>query len=268
MTCIHPTAIVEPGARLGARVAVGAFCSIGPEVELGDDVSVAAHVVIAGRTRIGARSRIHPFASLGQPPQHLGHKGEPTALSIGSDTIIREHATMNTGTVEGGGETRIGNDCFFMAGIHVANDCRIGDRVIMANQATLGGHVTIADDVVVGGLSAVHQYVRIGRLAMIGGMSGVVMDVIPFALAAGARARLAGLKVVGLKRRGLAEPDIAALRTAYRLVFEGEGRLGERLDAAMATAGASTPVAELVTFIRNLSGRRLLYPRRHHGAVA
>jgi len=268
MAHIHPTAIVEPGARLGAGVSVGAYSTIGPEVELGDGVAVAGHVAIAGRTRIGARSRIHPFASLGQPPQHLSHKSEATTLSIGRDTIIREHATMNTGTVEGGGETRVGDQCFFMAGIHVAHDCRIGDRVIMANQATLGGHVTIADDVVVGGLSAVHQYVRIGRLAMIGGMSGVAMDVIPFTLATGSRARLAGLNVVGLKRRGMTEPDMAALRTAYRLVFDGEGRLGERLDAALAAGGDNAAVAELVGFIRNLSERRMLYPRRRQGAVA
>ena len=268
MAHVHPTAIVEPGARLGAGVSVGAFSTIGSEVELGDGVTVAGHVVIAGRTRIGARCRIHPFASLGQPPQHLGHRGEATALSIGSDTTIREHATLNTGTVEGGGETRVGNHCFLMAGVHVAHDCRIGDRVIMANHATLGGHVTIADDVVVGGLSAIHQFVRIGRLAMIGGLSGIVMDVIPFGLATGSRARLAGLNVVGLKRRGMAEPDIAALHTAYRLVFDGEGRLGERLDAATAAAGDNASVAELVGFIRNLSERRLLYPRRRQGTVA
>jgi UDP-N-acetylglucosamine acyltransferase len=265
MAAVHPTAVVEHGAKLGAGVSVGAFCTIGPEVELGDGVTVAAHVAIAGRTRIGARSRIHPFASLGQPPQHLGHKGEATVLSIGTDNIIREYATMNTGTAEGDGEARVGSHCFFMVGIHVAHDCRIGDRVIMANNATLGGHVTIADDVVIGGLSAVHQFVRIGRQAMIGGMSGIGMDVIPFALATGPRARLAGLNVVGLKRRGMPAADIAALRTAYRLVFDGDGRLGERLDEVMAAAGDSAPVVELVEFIRTLSGRRLLYPRRRHG---
>jgi UDP-N-acetylglucosamine acyltransferase len=268
MALIHPTAIVEHGAKLGAGVSVGAFSTVGPEVELGDSVTVAAHVAIAGRTRIGARTRIHPFASLGQPPQHLGHKGEATALSIGTDNIIREHATMNTGTVEGGGETRIGNHCFFMVGIHVAHDCQIGNRVIMANNATLGGHVTIADDVVVGGLSAIHQFVRIGRQAMVGGMSGIGQDVIPFALAVGSRARLVGLNVVGLKRRSMAASDIAALHTAYRLVFEADGAMADRLATVTANCGDSVPAMEVVTFIQTLSGRRLLYPRRRrHGAA-
>ena len=265
MAFVHPTAIVESGAVLGADVSVGAFSVIGPQVELGDGVVVSAHVMIAGRTRIGARTRIHPFAVLGDPPQHLGHRGEPTGLTIGSDNIIREHVTINLGTVHGGGETRIGSHGFFMVGIHVAHDCRIGDRVIMANNATLGGHVFIDDDVVIGGLSAVHQFVRIGRQAMVGGMSGVGQDVVPFALAVGSRARLSGLNVVGLKRRGMAEHDLAALRTTYRIVFDGDGRLDERLDAAMASAGGSMPAVEVVTFIRSRSRRGLLYPRRRVG---
>ena len=267
MPLVHPTALVEPGARLGSEVSVGAFCAIGPEVELGDQVAVAAHVVIAGRTRIGARTRIHPFAALGQPPQHLGHRGEPTVLSIGTDNVIREHVTMNTGTVEGGGETRIGNRCFFMVGIHVAHDCRIGDRVIMANNATLGGHVSIGDDVVIGGLSAVHQFVRIGRQAMSGGMSGVGQDVVPFALAVGSRARLTGLNLVGLRRRGMPAADIALLRTAYRLLFDGDGHLADRLERVVEACGHSAPVRELVGFARADSPRHLLHPRRRHGGA-
>ena len=267
MDVVHPTAIVASGARLGADVSVGAFSTVGPEVELGDGVVVLEHVAITGRTRIGARTRIHPFAALGQPPQHLGHKGEPTALAIGSDNIIREHVTMNTGTTHGGGETRIGSHGFFMVGIHVAHDCRIGDRVIMANNATLGGHVTIGDDAVIGGLSAVHQFVRVGRHAMVGGMSGIGQDVIPFALALGARARLSGLNVVGLRRRGMPEPDIALLRTAYRQVFEGDGGLDQRLDAVMRVASGNESVAELVAFIRSRSRRGLLYPRRRTGGA-
>jgi UDP-N-acetylglucosamine acyltransferase len=267
MTLVHPTAIVASGASLGADVSVGAYSIIGPEVELGDGVLVMEHVAITGRTRVGARTRIHPFAALGQPPQHLGHKGEPTALTIGSDNLIREHVTMNTGTAHGGGETRIGCHGFFMVGIHVAHDCQIGDRVIMANNATLGGHVSIGDDAVIGGLSAVHQFVRVGRQAMVGGMSGIGQDVIPFALALGARARLAGLNVVGLRRRGMPESDIAMLRTAYRHAFEGEGGLDDRLDGMLQAAGGNEPVAELVAFIRARSRRGLLYPRRRTGGA-
>ena len=266
MAAVHPTSIVERGAELGEDVSIGAYCTIGPDVELGDGVAVAAHVAIAGRTRIGARTRIHPFASLGQPPQHFGYKGEATLLSIGTDNIIREHVTMNTGTAAGGGETRIGNHGFFMVGIHVAHDCRIGDRVIMANNATLGGHVTIGDDVVIGGLSAVHQFVRIGRQAMIGGMSGIVQDVVPFALAVGSRARLVGLNVVGLRRRGMAADDIRRLRTAYGQLFDGPGCLSQRIDAVAAGAADSGPVMELLEFIRGPSKRGLLHPRRRDGA--
>ena len=214
MTRIHPTAIVEAGATLGDDVSVGPFSVIGPEVELGAGAVVEAHVVIGGRTRIGPRTHIFPFASIGLKPQDLKYKGETSELVIGADNQIREHVTMNPGTEGGGLVTRVGNNCLFMVGAHVAHDCQVGNNVIMANNATLAGHVMVGDNAIIGGLSAVHQFVRIGRHAMVGGMSGVEQDVIPFGSVMGDRAHLQGLNLVGLKRHGFEREDIHTLRNA------------------------------------------------------
>ena len=214
MPQIHPTAIVAPAARVADDVVIGPYCVIGDDVELGAGVRLAAHVVVDGRTAIGDGTRIFPFASIGLEPQDLKYQGEASSLVIGRDNTIREYVTINPGTAGGGMVTRIGDDCLFMIGAHVAHDCQIGDHVIMANNATLAGHVVIEDYALLGGLCAVHQFVRIGRHAMIGGMSGVERDVIPYGQVMGNRARLTGLNIIGMQRRGFSRDEIQGLRRA------------------------------------------------------
>ncbi len=247
MGAVHATAIVDPQARLGAGVEIGPYCIVGADVELGDGVILHSHVVVAGRTKVGARTQIFPFASIGHRPQDLKYAGEPSELIIGSDCMLREHVTMNPGT-EGGGMIT-----------------RVGDRVIMANNATLGGHVVIEDDVILGGLSAVHQFVRIGRHAMIGGMTGVEHDVIPYGLATGERARLQGLNVVGMKRHGLGRADIQSLSEAYARLFGAEDTLAERVERLAAELGESAGVADIVAFVRAKSSRALCRPKKENG---
>ncbi len=266
MADLHPTAIIEAGAQLGERVRVGPYCMVGANVRLGDDVELVSHVVVAGHTTIGEKTRVFPFASLGHPPQDLKYKGEPTRLEIGAENVIREHVTMNPGTAGGGGLTQVGSHGLFMVGIHVAHDCRVGDHVIMANSATLGGHVHVGDYAFLGGLSAVHQFVRIGPHAMIGGMSGVEADVIPFGLVMGDRARLSGLNMVGLKRRGFSRKEIHDLRRAYRLLFAQEGTMAERLEDVASLYPASVPVKALIDFIRTDSSRSICLPKQEHAA--
>lgn len=262
MSQIHPTAIVSPGAQLGQDVEIGAFCTVGPKVQLGDGVRLVSHVVIEGATQIGAGSTIYPFAVLGGAPQHLAHKGEDTRLVIGERNIIREHVTMHTGTMGGGGVTKVGSDSLYMVGAHVAHDCIVGDRVTFANNATLGGHVVIGDFVFMGGLCAVHQFTRIGRYSFVGGGGVVTKDVIPYGSVWGNHAHLEGLNLVGLKRRGFSREAINALRAAYRLLFADEGTFQERLDD-VAEAHADTPeVMEIVEFIRSEANRPLCLPER------
>lgn len=263
---IHPTAVVDPAARLGAGVTVGPFCLVGPNVELGDGVRLVSHVVVEGRTRIGAGTVIYPFASIGHPPQDLKYRGEPSELIIGCNNTIREHVTMNPGTEGGGMVTRVGDNCLFMMSSHVAHDCVVGNGVILANNATLAGHVTVGDYVVMGGLSAAHQFVRIGPHAMIGGMSGVENDVIPFGLVMGDRARLAGLNLVGLERRGFGRDDIRGLRAAYRMLFASEGTFADRLEEVDRQFGAQILVADILGFIRTKNSRPLCQPRVENGA--
>jgi UDP-N-acetylglucosamine acyltransferase len=262
MTQIHPTAIVSPGAQLGQDVEIGAFCTVGPQVQLGDGVRLVSHVVVEGATQIGGGTTIHPFAVLGGAPQHLAHKGEDTRLVIGERNIIREHVTMHTGTVGGGGVTKVGSDSLYMVGAHVAHDCIVGDRVTFANNATLGGHVVIGDFVFMGGLCAVHQFTRIGRYSFVGGGGVVTKDIIPYGSVWGNHAHLEGLNLVGLKRRGFTREAINALRAAYRLLFADEGTFQERLDD-VAEAHAGTPeVMEIVDFIRAEANRPLCLPER------
>ena len=261
MARIHPTAIVEDGARLDDSVVVGPFCIIGSEVELAAGVQVISHAVVTGRTRIGANTRIFPFASIGHEPQDLKYKGEASRLEIGSNNVIREHVTMNPGTEGGGMVTRVGSDCLFMVGVHIAHDCQVGDRVIMANNATLAGHVTIGDYAVLGGLSAVHQFVRIGQHSMVGGMSGVENDVIPYGSVMGDRARLGGLNIRGLQRRGFSRDELQALRSAYHLLFAERGTLVERVEEVAQLHNGAKPVREIVDFIRADSSRALCQPR-------
>lgn len=266
MAAIHSSAIVAAGAKLGEGVEIGPFCVVGAHVELGANVKLHSHVVVEGHTSVGARCSIFPFASIGHQPQDLKFKGEPSRLQIGEDTIIREHVTMNPGTAGGGLLTRVGSRCLIMVGSHVAHDCKLGDNVIMANNATLGGHVVVEDFAFLGGLCAVHQFVRIGRHAMVGGMSGVENDVIPYGSVMGDRARLGGLNLVGLKRRGFSREDIHSLRTAYRLLFAQEGTMAERIGDVAQLFSATTAVQEIVDFIKADSQRALCQPRSTNGA--
>lgn len=265
MADVHPTAVVDPDARIGDGVSIGPYCVVGPNVELGDDVVLRSHVVLEGHTRLGARCKVYPFAAVGTPPQDMKYAGETTSLTIGEDTVIREHATLNPGTAGGGGLTRVGRNCLLMIATHVAHDCLIGDRVVLANNATLGGHVTIGDDVLIGGLAAVHQFVRIGRGAMIGGMSGVEHDLIPYGMAIGNRARLSGLNVVGLKRRGMTRTDLKGLREAYQLLFERTTpAFRDRVEEVAGSHGHVTAVSHVLDFIRAESDRALCHPQTGH----
>ena len=260
MAEIHPTAIVESGARLGLGAVVGPYCTVGPDVVLEDECRLISHVVVAGRTTIGPRTTIYPFASIGMPPQDLKYKGEPSRLAVGADNVIREHVTMNTGTEGGGMLTRIGDNGLFMVGAHVAHDCVVGNHVIFANNATLGGHVVVDDYAIIGGLAAVHQFCRVGAHAIIGGVSAVVQDVIPYGSASGDRARLIGLNIVGLRRRNFSRTDIQALRTAYRLLFAEEGTLAERIDDVAQMYSDNDAVMDIVAFMRSDSTRAICQP--------
>jgi UDP-N-acetylglucosamine acyltransferase len=266
-TEIHPTAIIEPGATLGEGVFVGPYCVVGPDVSLGDGVRLISHAVVAGRTAVGPNSHIYPFASIGHQPQDLKYRGEPSRLEIGANNIIREHVTMNPGTEGGGMCTRIGNNCLFMMSAHVAHDCVVGNHVILANNATLAGHVHIGDYAILGGLSAVHQFARIGCHAMVGGLSGVEQDVIPYGLVLGNRARLAGLNIIGLKRRGFSRAEVATLRKAYRLMFAEEGSMAERLNDVTEMYSGNEAVMDIVEFIRTDSSRAICQPRAEHGGA-
>ena len=262
---VHPTAIVEPDSKLGENVIIGPYCSVGANVIIGDGCRLVSHAVVAGNTSIGANTHIYPFASIGHPPQDMKFKGEPSKLLIGANNIIREHVTMNPGTEGGGMVTQIGNNCLFMVGSHVAHDGVIGNHVIFANNATVAGHVVVEDYAILGGLCAVHQFVRIGCHAMIGGMSGVEQDVIPYGSVLGNRARLAGLNVVGIRRRGFSRSEIADLRKAYRLLFAEEGSMSERLVDVSEMYKENEAVMEIVNFIRGESSRSICQPRTEHG---
>ena len=266
---IDPTARVDPQATIGRNVTVGPYCVIGPDVALGDGVRLLSHVNVAGHAEIGARTVIYPFASLGTPPQSVKYKGEPTRLIVGSDCDIRENVTMNIGTVEGGGVTRVGNACFLMVGSHVAHDCTVGNDVIFANNVVLGGHVEVGDYVVFGGQAAVRQYVRIGEGAMVVGLSGVRADIVPWGLVSGHFANLVGLNVVGMRRRGFSKTEIHRLRSAFRAVFFGEGTFRERLDKLASAEGAADPrVARMVEFIRSGTRPLTMATDRAEGAEA
>jgi UDP-N-acetylglucosamine acyltransferase len=258
-TEIHPSAIVEEGAQIGQGCRIGPFCHVGPEVRLGDGVVLKSHVVVSGETRLGEECMIFPFACIGEIPQDLKFKGEKTRLEIGARNRIREHVTMNAGTEGGGGVTRVGDDGLFMAGCHVAHDVQLGNRVIVVNNAALAGHCVLEDDVIIGGLSGVHQWVRIGQGAIIGAVTMVTNDVIPYGLVQAPRGELDGLNLIGLKRRGVARSDITALRAAFQMLAQGEGafqdrarRLGEETESAY--------VRQIVDFVTGASDRSFLTP--------
>ncbi len=257
---VHPTAVVEAGAVIGADVGIGPYALVGAEVQIGDGADIGGHAVLTGRTRIGAGVRIFPFASVGSEPQDLKYEGEASALEIGPRTVVREHAQLNTGTAGGGMLTRVGADCLIMAGAHVAHDCHLGDRVVLANNVLLGGHCLVEDGAVLGGGAAIHQYVRIGRFAMIGGLSGVEQDVLPFTTAVGNRARLTGLNLVGLRRRGIGRETVRNLREAFDLLSGGEGTMAERVAALADRFPGDKALEALLDFARAPSSRGFCPP--------
>lgn len=265
---IHPSAVVEPGAKLGAGVKIGPFCMVGAEVELGEGCELISHVAIAGRTTIGPRTKIYPFASIGHPPQDVKYAGEATTLVIGSDCTIREGVTMNPGTAHGRMTTTVGNHCLFLANSHVAHDCDIGNHVIFSNNVMPAGHCQIGDYVIVGGGAGIHQFVRIGSHAFIGGMSAIENDVIPYGMAMGNRAYLAGLNIIGLKRRDFSREQIHELRRAYRSLFANEGTLSERVEDVASEFSDHNTVSEILDFIRASKERSILTPRDIGGTVA
>lgn len=257
---IHPSAHIEPGAVIAAGVEVGPFSLIGAEVTLGENVVVKSHAVVTGWTQIGDGTVIFPFATVGEIPQDLKFKGERTRLIIGARCRIREGATLNTGTTGGGGVTQVGDDCLLMTGAHVGHDAVLGNRVILANQVAIAGHCIVGDDVIIGGLSGIHQFVRIGRGAIIGAVTMVTNDVVPFGLVQGPRGELDGLNLVGLKRRGVDRADITAMRAAYQMLAQGEGTFLDRT-RRLADETDSPYVREMTDFILSSSDRSFLTPK-------
>jgi UDP-N-acetylglucosamine acyltransferase len=262
MSAIDTTARIEAGATIGRDVSIGPYSVIGSQVVIGDECRLASHVHIAGNTTIGQRTAIHPFASLGTPPQSVKYRGGATRLVVGADCDIRESVTMNTGTEDDRGVTEVGDRCLLMVGSHVGHDCKVGSDVTFANNVVLGGHVTVGDFVFLGGQAAVRQFVRIGEGAMVTGMSGVRADVIPFGLVQGALADLVGLNVVGMRRRGWTKSDIHRLRKAYEMLFFGPGTFRERVDEVAARSGDDPLIAEVIVFIRSGSRPLTLAVRR------
>lgn len=256
---IHPGAIVEDGAIIGEGCRIGPFCHIGPEVVLGARCELKSHVVIMGDTHLGDDCTIWQFAVIGEVPQDKKFGGEKTRLRIGARNRIREHVTINTGTDGGGGLTSLGDDCLLLAGSHVAHDAHIGNNVTIVNCAAVAGHCVIEDDVIIGGLCGIHQFVRIGRGAMIGALSMVTNDVIPYGLVQAARGELDGLNLVGLKRRGMERVDIHALRAAYEMLREGEGSFHDRAEGL--ADHASPAVREVAAFIMGPTDRQFLTPK-------
>jgi UDP-N-acetylglucosamine acyltransferase len=254
---IHPTAVVEDGARIGPNCRIGPWCMVSAEAVLEEGVFLQSHAVIDGKVHLGAGVQVMSFASVGLPPQDLKYKGEPTRVEIGPRTVIREHATIHRGSVGGHGVTKVGADCLIMCVAHVGHDCELDHHVILANNVMLGGHVQIADTVFVGGGAAIHQFVRIGRQVVVGGMSGVEADVIPFGAVMGNRARLTGLNLIGLKRRGFPRSQIHVLRGLYRTLFRSPGVFEDRVASVEAEHGEDPVVREILSFIQADSRRGL-----------
>lgn len=249
MSKIDPAARVEDGAVIGEGAVIGPFCTVGPHVKIGANTRLLSHVNVTAQTTIGENCTIYPFVSLGTAPQSTGHKGELTKLEIGNGCTIREGTTMNAGTVAGGGITRVGDRGFFMNNAHIGHDCIVGNDVIFATSATLGGHVEVGNFTFIGGLSAVHQHVRIGSQVMIGGVSGVRGDIIPYAIVNGQRAKLEGLNVVGMKRRGFTSSRFKTVWSFYNQLFLGEGVFADRLEAAKTSRGVDPAIDEILDFI-------------------
>ena len=263
-TTIHPTAIIEDGAKIGEGANIGPYCVIGPDIVIGENVTLKSHVVIEGHTTVGEGTIVYPFASLGTAPQDLKFKGEKSTLTIGKNNTIREHVTMNPGTEDGGMKTVVGDNGLFMMASHIAHDCIIGDNVIMANNATLGGHVQVGNHAIIGGLAAVHQFIRIGDYAIIGGMSGVESDVIPYGRVKGERAALAGLNLIGLERQGFTKDDIRTLQRAFNQLFGNEGTMDERIETVSSDFGSDETVAAIIQFAKEKAKFPLCQPPKRN----
>lgn len=260
MPRIDPSSRVTDGARLADDVEIGPFCTVGPAVELGAGVRLISHVNVTGVTAIGSGTVVYPFASLGTPPQSTGYRGGATRLTIGFGCQIREGVTISTGTEDHGELTAVGDRCFLMANSHVGHDCRVGNDVIFANGAVLGGHVSVGNHAFIGGNCAVHQHVRIGESVMLGGMSGVAADIIPFGFAWGPRAALVGLNVVGLKRRNFKRADVHRLRSAYKMLFFGSDTFAERFARASTEFSDDPLIGKIIAFIRDGGKRPPMMP--------
>jgi UDP-N-acetylglucosamine acyltransferase len=248
---IHPTAVVDPGAKLHDDAVVGPLSVIDGEVELGADVEIGPHVYVTGKTRIGARTRVFPFSILGAAPQMLGFDGQTTELVIGEDNIIREHASIHVGTPKGGGRTKIGNQNMIMNNFHIAHDCQIGDNCVLAGYSGMGGHVVLEDFVVIGGMTGIHQFVRIGRYAFTAGNSMVSKDVAPYSKVAGDRARFVGVNRINLERLGFDRERIALIKHAFHVLFQSKLRFEEACQTVEAECGDSADVAHLLAFLRS-----------------
>jgi UDP-N-acetylglucosamine acyltransferase len=266
---VHPSSVVEDGAVLGAGVRIGPFCHVGPRARLDEGVRLHSHVSVTGLTHVGARCELYPGVALGGKGQIRGNDFDDGRLEIGSDCVLREMVSMHAGSRKGGGITRVGAKGYYMANSHVGHDCLVGEGVTFANSVALGGHVEIGDDVIFGGLAAVQQFCRVGKGAMIGGLTGVNRDVIPYAMAFGDHVELAGLNLIGLKRRGLSRDTINAMRATFRSVFYGEGgSLADRARAAQEKYAGVTEVGEIVDFILADAKQELCLARRRGGDEA
>ena len=256
---IHKTAIIDPKAKIASNVKIGAYSVIGPDVEVNENSIIHSHVSILGQTIIGKENNIYPFVSIGNDPQDLKYNGEKTKLTIGDNNTIREYVTINPGTIGGGGETKVGNNCLFMISSHVAHDCIVGDNVIIANNVPLGGHVIIEDNVVIGGNSAVQQFTRIGKMAMIGGMTGVLHDVIPYGLSTGNRNSLQGLNLIGLRRAKFENKDILELSDAYKKIFATKN-INENISKLNSSFQENSLVKNVIDFITKDKKRSICTP--------
>ncbi|MDC3119967.1 acyl-ACP--UDP-N-acetylglucosamine O-acyltransferase [Candidatus Pelagibacter sp.] len=256
---IHKTALIDPKAKIHSSVKVGPYSVIGAKVEIHENTEVQSHVSIVGNTKIGKNNKIYPFASIGNDPQDLKFQGEENKLEIGNNNKIREYVTINPGTSGGGGITKVGNNCLFMVSAHIAHDCYVGDNVILANNVPLGGHAHVEDNVIIGGNSAVQQFTRVGRSAMIGGMCGVVRDIIPYGIAHGNRSILQGLNLIGLRRKNIPNQDIMILLDAYKEIFKNEN-LTENLNNLSKELRINELVSEVVSFIEKDKKRPICTP--------
>ena len=256
---IHKTAVVDKKAEISGKAIIGPYSIVGPNVKIGEGVEIQSHVNITGNTIIGNNTKIFPFASVGTNPQDLKYKGEKTKLEIGSNNIIREHVTINTGTDGGGGITKIGNNNLIMIGAHIAHDCKVGNNVVIANSAAIAGHAQISDEVIIGGNCGIQQFTRIGKLAMIGGMSGVSRDVIPYGLSFGNRNYLEGINLIGLRRKKVSNKEILALSEAYKEIFKTDS-LHENLTKLSKTFKNNSYVREVVDFINHDKKRPICTP--------